>query len=85
MAEQDRIDDTLQRVGLASLMYYPEIVVDEPEYAVIDDADWCLEPLDGLPDAQLSQLRELVARTIVDPTANRLRLFGALRALRPQQ
>lgn len=83
MVEQDRVDDTLQRVGLAALIYYPELHVDEPEYAVADDAEWCLEPLNGLPAGQLESLRDTVARTIVDPTAHRSALFTALRALVP--
>ena len=80
---QDRVDDTLQRVGLAALIYYPELHVDEPEYAVADDVDWCLEPLNCLPAGQLESLRDVVGRTIVDPTAHRAGLFAALRALVP--
>ena len=83
MVKQDRVDDTLQRVGLAALIYYPELHVDEPEYAVADDVDWCLEPLTGLPNGQVESLRDIVGRTIVDPTAHRAGLFSALRALVP--
>ncbi|MGN6760325.1 MAG: hypothetical protein ACTHJI_03225 [Leifsonia sp.] len=83
MAERDRVDDALQRTGLAALMFYPELQVDEPEYTVADDVEWCLGPLNGLPVEQLEPLRDVVARTIVDPTKHRARLFAALRALVP--
>lgn len=85
MAEQDLVDDALQRTGLAALMYYPELQVDEPEYQVGDDVDWCLEPLNLLPAEQLEPLRDVVARTIVDPSAHRTELFAALRALLPDE
>ena len=83
VVEQGRVDDALQRTGLAALMYYPELQVDEPEYTVADDVEWCLEPLNGLPVEQLEPLRDVVARTIVDPTTHRARLFAVLRALVP--
>jgi hypothetical protein len=81
MVEQDRVDDVLQRIGLASLTYYPEIHSEEPEYAVSDDVEWCLEPLSALPSSALDRLRSVVAHTIVDPTVHRGDVFAALQAL----
>lgn len=83
MITRDNADDTLQRVGLVSLMYYPEIHVDEPDYELTNDIDWCAEPLAGLPGRQRDSLRELIGRTIVDPTAHRSALFGELLRLAP--
>jgi hypothetical protein len=83
VAERDLVDDVLQRTGLAALMYYPELQVDEPAYVVGDDVEWCLEPLNGLPAGELESLRDVVSRTIVDPTVHRGKLFAALRALVP--
>lgn len=85
MSAHDSVDDTLQRVGLVALMYYPEIHADEPDYAIDTDVDWCLEPLVALPDHELKPLRDAISRTIVDPTTHRADLFKALQALVPDE
>lgn len=81
MAENHHVNDALQRVGLAALMYYPGIHDDEPGYDVNTDVLWCLEPLAVLPREQLEQLGKLFSRVITDPTANREALFSTLRAI----
>jgi hypothetical protein len=83
MTTHDQVDDTLQRVGLAALMYYPEIHVEEPDYTVDTDVDWCLEPLSALPAEQLQTLRDVIGRTIVNPTEHRATVFQALQDLLP--
>lgn len=83
MPSREAIDDVLQRVGLVSISYYPEIHVDEPGYTVDVDVDWCVEPLTDLSVEQLRVVREAVGRTIIDPTAHRTALVQALLELAP--
>lgn len=80
MADQGSVDDVLQRVGLAAMMYYPEIPVEEPSYSLEQDVAWCLEPLAGDP-AAAERVRRAVGLAIVDPTAHRAGLFEALQSL----
>lgn len=65
----DDADALLQRVGTIAIMYYRALPADAPEYQVNDDIDWCLDDLPG--DDVTSELRDLIGRTVVDPTAHR--------------
>jgi hypothetical protein len=63
MPNREALDDTLQRVGLACLMWHPAIAVDEPGYELVTDVDWCLEPVRDLVEDQRDRLREAIGRT----------------------
>jgi hypothetical protein len=82
MVTQECADVALQRIALASVLYYPEIVVDDPTYRLEHEVDWCLEDLD--PGGK-ETLRELAARTIMDPTGYRTELFTRLMDLTPTE
>ena len=69
MPSREEVDDVLQRVGLAAISYYPEIHVDEPDYTVDGDVDWCLEPVTDLTDEQRKQLRNCEAVDVAEEVA----------------
>lgn len=81
MTDRGNVDDTLQRVSMLAFLYYPEIPVDEPEYQLSGDVDFCLEPLDGLDEEQRDELRLLIGRAIIDPSKYREDVFAALTEL----
>lgn len=83
MSTRDSVDDTLQRVAMAALAYYPEVQLDEPGYQLADDVAWCLESLTDLREDDLERLRDLVGRTITNPSEYRQALFGAVLGLLP--
>lgn len=83
MPSREEVDDVLQRVGLAAISYYPEIHIDEPDYTVDTDVDWCLEPVTDLTDEQRAALREAVGLAVTNPTAHRYALFQTLLELAP--
>ncbi|MDQ0614035.1 hypothetical protein QF046_001676 [Microbacterium sp. W4I4] len=65
----DDADALLQRVGTIAIMYYRALPADSPEYQLSEDIDWCL---DGLAAEDVSsELRDLIGRTVVDPTGHR--------------
>lgn len=80
MITQEAADLTLQRIALTALLYYPEITVDDPSYQLEDEVDWCIESL-GSSDREM--LRDLVVRTVVNPTEYRTRLFSRLMEMAP--
>ncbi|WP_341946399.1 hypothetical protein [Microbacterium sp. LWH11-1.2] len=75
-------DLLLQKVGTIAIMYYPDMPADSPEYRLNDDIDWCLEGIDG--HVTTAELRELVGRTIVDPTGHREALTELVYGLVPE-
>lgn len=81
MTDRGDVDDALQRVSMLAFLYYPQIHVDEPDYQLSDDIDFCLEPLDGLADDQRDELRLLIGRAIIDPSEYREDVFAALTEL----
>lgn len=81
---RDDVQDTMQRVALAALMYYPEVHVDEPDYQISGDIDWCIEPLEELASSQRTELREVIGYTITNPTEHRQTLFRMLTELAPE-
>lgn len=80
MLTQEAADLTLQRIALTSLLYYPEITIDDPTYQLEDEVDWCIETLNP---ADQAALRDQVTRTILNPTEHRTRLFSRLMQLAP--
>lgn len=62
-------DALLQRVGTIAIMYYRGLPADSPEYQLNDDINWCVDDVSA--EDVSSGLRDLIGRTIVDPTAHR--------------
>lgn len=62
-------DVLLQRVATIAIMYYPNLPADSPEYRLSEDVDWCLDEM--AVGASETELRHLIGRTVVDPTAHR--------------
>lgn len=81
MITRDSVDDALQRVALAALIYYPDVRRDEPGYDIKRDVAWCLQPLADLPPDQRERFEVLIVRAITDPTTHRQETFAALTAL----
>lgn len=77
---KEEADQLTMRVGMMSLIYYPEIHVDQPAYSLTDDVAWCLESITD--DQSRDELRDAVGRVIVDPSAGRSRLSDLLFELR---
>lgn len=84
MPNREALDDALQRVGLACLMWHPAIAVDEPGYELATDVDWCLEPVRDLTKTEQSSLGQAIGRAITDPTGSRQNLFDMLLRLAPE-
>jgi hypothetical protein len=80
---QEQFDDLLSRAALAALFYYPEIVVDDEDYRIQNDVDYCMEPIFGLAVEADDRLRLAVRRTIADPTAHRAELIALVIELAP--
>lgn len=85
MIEQDKVDDALQRVALAAFIYYPEVHLENPDYRVDHDVDWCMRPLTELSTDARARLSALIGRAIVDPSAHRQEAFTALTLLSAPQ
>lgn len=82
---EDEIHEVVSRMGTAAMLYYPEIHIDDEEYKLLEQADWCLEPIDhGVSGDGRTALRELVARTIVAPTSHREESVSVLMGLIPE-
>lgn len=81
MTTRENKDAAMQRVALLSFLYYPEVHVNEPDYSLNDDIDFCLEPLTELDTGQRDELRRLIGQAIIDPSAYREEVFAALTAL----
>jgi hypothetical protein len=82
MVTGEAADAVLQRIALSALLYYPLIGLDDPEYRVQDQVEWCLAPLDT---AGRDAIRELAERTIRDPTGYRAELFTRVMELTTPQ
>ena len=80
---QEQFDDLLNRAALASLFYYPEIVVDDEDYRIQNDVDYCMEPVVGIADEAAERLRASIGRTIANPTAHRADLVALVIELAP--
>ncbi len=86
MIAKDDVQAVVERVGVAVMLYYPEIHVDDADYDLMEQAGWCLEPIsDELSEDAGTALRELVARTMIDPSKNREEMFSVLMELQPAE
>lgn len=81
MIDRELVDAALQRVSLLAFLYYPEVHVDEPDYSLSDDVDFCMEPLAELAADSRDALRDLLSRAIIDPSEYRADVFAALTEL----
>ena len=80
---QEQFDDLLSRAALAALFYYPEIVIDDEDYRIQNDIDFCMEPVGGIPDDSAERLRLAVGRMITNPTAHRSELVALVIEMAP--
>jgi len=80
---QEQFDDLLSRAALAALFYYPEIVVDDGDYRIQNDVDYCMEPVAGISDDADERLRLAVGRMIANPTAHRAELVALVIEMAP--
>jgi hypothetical protein len=81
--QQEQFDDLLSRTALAALFYYPEIAVDDEDYRIQNDVEYCMEPIFGLAQDADERLRLAVGRTIADPTVHRADLIALVIELAP--
>ncbi|SDG84094.1 hypothetical protein [Microbacterium pygmaeum] len=81
---QERFDELLHRTALAALFYYPEIAVDDADYNLQSDIDYCLEPVAALGADELNGLRAVVGRVITNPSAHRTTLMELIIELAPE-
>jgi len=81
---QEPFDELLHRTALASLFYYPEIAVDDSEYNLQNDVDYCLEPVATLDADDLAELRTAVGHVITNPSAHRAELIELVIELAPE-
>jgi hypothetical protein len=82
---RSQADSIVHKTGALALLYYPEVQVDDPEFKLSADVDWCLEEADELTGADRDLVRDAVARTIVDPTMNREALTELVYGLVPSE
>jgi hypothetical protein len=80
---QERFDDLLSRTALAALFYYPEIVVDDADYNLQNDIEYCMEPVSGIAGEDAQRLRAAVGRVITNPTRHRSELLALVIELAP--
>ncbi|WP_022890252.1 hypothetical protein [Agromyces italicus] len=80
---QEQFDDVLGRTALAALFYLPEVTVEDGHYRIHEDVAHCLEPVAELDSHAIQHLREVIARTIADPTAHRSELLALVFELAP--
>ena len=81
---QGNFDELLQRTALASLFYYPEMAVDDGDYNLQKDVEYCLEPVMALGTVDLEELRTVVGRVITNPSAHRSELIELVIELAPE-
>lgn len=80
---QEQFDDLLSRTALAALFYYPELAVDDADYNLQNDIEYCLEPVSAIADQDAERLRAAVGRVITNPTAHRSELLALVIELAP--
>lgn len=81
MLDKSDAEAAIYRTAYAAFTYYPEKHLDEPGYSVMEDLDWCLEPVAVLPDEVREQLRGQMQEAITNPDADRQGLIRAVRGL----
>ncbi|MEW2014286.1 MULTISPECIES: hypothetical protein [Microbacterium] len=80
---RDAADQVVQSTGVLAMAYYPEIHADDADYSIGDDVDFVLSDAGELEPADIAALRDLVARTIIDPTNHREALIEYVFGLVP--
>ena len=80
---QEQFDDVLGRTALAALFYLPEVTVEDGHYRIHDDVAHCLEPVAELEPSAIEKLRDVIARTVADPSAHRSELLALVFELAP--
>ncbi|MET0714336.1 MAG: hypothetical protein ABWY57_05435 [Mycetocola sp.] len=80
---QEQFDDLLTRTALAALFYYPEISVEDADYTIQKDIDYCMEPVPALWESDAERLRTAIGRVIRNPTAYRSELLALVIELAP--
>jgi len=78
MTDREHVDAVLEHVAVLAFLYYPGIQVDDPTYRLDEDIEWCTARLGEVSDTEREELRGLIARAIIDPTATREELFASL-------
>lgn len=68
---RDEADEVVQKAGILSVLYYPEIHADDPAYSLAGDVGWALEEVGELADDDRDVLTDLISRVVIDPTGNR--------------
>lgn len=68
---RDAADEVVQKAGILSVLYYPEIHADDPTYNLANDVTWALEEVGELTDDDRAVLTDLISRVVIDPTGNR--------------
>jgi hypothetical protein len=79
----DAADQVVQAAGALAMAYYPEIHADDADYSIGEDVDFVLSEVGDLEPADREALRDLVARTIIDPTNHREALIEYIFRLVP--
>lgn len=67
----DEADQIIQKAGIVSVLYYPEIHADDPDYRLANDVAWALEDVGQLGKDDRAILVDLLSRVVIDPTGNR--------------
>ena len=81
MLDRAEAEATLYRVAVCAFTYYPDKPIDEPGWTLDEDLTWCLAPLAGLPDHQLTAFATTIRTLITTPTADRQAFMRGLLAL----
>ncbi|MBW9108982.1 hypothetical protein JNB63_07310 [Microbacterium trichothecenolyticum] len=81
MLDPAAAEAALYRVAICTFTWHPNKEADEPGWTIAEDLDWCLAPLAGLPNDQLTDLRATVQTLITTPTADRRAFIRHLAAL----
>lgn len=68
---RDQADEVVQKAGILSVLYYPEIHADDTDYKLAEDVSWALEDVTDLADDDRAVLVDLISRVVIDPTGNR--------------
>lgn len=83
---EDQVQEVVGRMGMSAMLYYPEIHIDDEQYKLMEQAEWCVEPLEAEVSGDgRTALRELIARTIVAPTIHREECLSVLMGLLPEE
>lgn len=80
---REQADELIQKAAILSVLYYPQIHADDPDYALAGDVAWALEEITVLTDADRAALVDVISRVIIDPTGNREALTDLVYSLVP--